>query len=165
MRLCLEDPPMRRRIAARLQDTHRLATGALRRREPFAMNALEETLLWCDTQNPRSDQVRMDSRIRQAMDFLCTHLDKKTTLQAVADACGLSTSRLAHLFREQVGLTAQQFLEQQRLDRAIQLLELTPRPIQAIAYEVGYENPFYFTLRFKRHTGLSPRDYRKRAMA
>ncbi|MCA1596514.1 MAG: arabinose operon transcriptional regulator AraC [Chloroflexi bacterium] len=165
LRLRLEDPPMRRRIYARFQEAHRLASGALRRREPFAMNALEETLLWCDTQNPHSDQIRMDSRIRLAMDYLCAHLHQKITLQAVAAASGLSASRLAHLFRSQVGLTAQQFLEQQRLGRAIQLLELTPRTIQEIAYEVGYDNPFYFTLRFKRHTGLSPRDYRKKAQA
>jgi AraC family transcriptional regulator of arabinose operon len=58
-------------------------------------------------------------------------------------------------------MTPGQFLELQRLNRAKQLLELTPRTIQAIASEVGFDNPFYFTQRFKRQTGLSPRDYRR----
>ena len=40
--------------------------------------------------------------------------------------------------------------------------EREARPIAVIAAEVGYENPFYFTLRFKNHSGLSPRDYRKK---
>ena len=61
-------------------------------------------------------------------------------------------------------MTPQQFLEQQRLDRARQLLELSGRSIGDIAADVGFDNPFYFTLRFKRLTGLSPRDYRKRLL-
>jgi YesN/AraC family two-component response regulator len=34
--------------------------------------------------------------------------------------------------------------------------------IKEIAAEVGYENPFYFSLRFKKQTGTSPRDYRQK---
>ncbi|MDQ2762638.1 MAG: helix-turn-helix domain-containing protein [Pseudomonadota bacterium] len=166
MRLHLEDGAARRKALDHFEEAHALATGALpsapRRREAFAMNALEACLLWCDTQNPLSQLPRMDARVQAAMEFLTRHLAEPVTLEALADACGLSVSRLAHLFRAQVGLTPQQYLEGQRMDRARRLLELTPRPVGAIAAEVGYENPFYFTLRFKRVTGLSPRDYRKR---
>ena len=166
MRLHLEDAEVRRKALDRFAEAHALATGALpsapRRREAFAMNALEACLLWCDTQNPLSEPSRMDGRVRAAMEFLNRHLAEPVTTAALADACGLSVSRLAHLFRAQVGLTPQQFLEGQRMERARRLLELTPRPVGAVAAEVGYENPFYFTLRFKRATGLSPRDYRKK---
>jgi len=171
MRLHLEDAGVRLRALDRFGEAHALATGALpsapRRREAFAMNALEACLLWCDTQNPLSelsqiDGRRIDGRVQAAMEFLTRRLAEPVTSDALADACGLSASRLAHLFRAQVGLTPQQFLEGQRMERARRLLELTPRPVSAVAAEVGYENPFYFTLRFKRATGLSPRDYRKK---
>ena len=171
MRLHLEDGAARGKALECFAEAHALATGALpsapRRREAFAMNALEACLLWCDTQNPLSplSQIggrRMDARVQAAMEFLTRHLSEPVTMDALADEVGLSASRLAHLFRAQAGLTPQQYLEGQRMDRARQLLELTPRPVGAIAVEVGYENPFYFTLRFKRATGLSPRDYRKR---
>ena len=166
MCLHLEAGEVRRRVWDRFHEAHSLATGALasspRLREAFAMNALEACLLWCDTQNPLSEFSRIDSRVRAAMEYMTRRLAESIMLDAVAHSCGLSVSRLAHLFRAQVGLTPQQFLEGQRLDRARQLLELTPRPVGAIAAEVGYENPFYFTLRFKRATGLSPRDYRKK---
>ena len=159
-RLFLPDAALQMRVFARFAGVHHLATSALRFRETFAMNALEEVLLWCDTQNPLSEQAQMDQRIAGAMDYLVRHLAEPVSLNDLAAACGLSVSRLAHLFRLQVGMTPQQFLESQRLHRARQLLELTPRPISAVATEVGYENPFYFTQRFKRATGLSPRDYR-----
>jgi len=166
MCLHLRTGDVRRRALDRFHEAHALATGALasspRHREAFAMNALEACLLWCDTQNPLSELSRMDSRVQAAMEYMTCRLAEPIMLDAVADACGLSVSRLAHLFRAQVGLTPQQFLEGRRLDRARQLLELTPRTVGAIAAEVGYENPFYFTLRFKRATGLSPRDYRKK---
>ncbi len=126
------------RVFARFAEVHHLATSALQYRETFAMNALEEVLLWCDTQNPLSEQARMDKRIADTMDYLVRHLAEPVSLNDLAAACGLSVSRLAHLFRLQVGMTPQQFLERQRLHRARQLLELTPRPISAIAAEVGY---------------------------
>ena len=55
-----------------------------------------------------------------------------------------------------------QFIENERMARAKQLLALTSRNVGAIAQEVGYENPFYFSLRFKKHTGVSPTDWRTR---
>jgi AraC family transcriptional regulator of arabinose operon len=67
------------------------------------------------------------------------------------------------LFREQVGQTPQQWVERERMARAMQLLALSSRTIANIAAEVGYDNPFYFSLRFKQHTGRSPRDWRQRA--
>lgn len=163
MLLSLREPIIRRRVIARFGETHRLATGPLPRRDLFAMNALEEVLLWCGTQNPRAQPAHLDERVQAALDFLHDHLGEKVTLEAVASHSALSPSRLSHLFRRQMGLTPQQYLEQQRLARARQLLERTSHTVGAIAAQVGFENPFYFTLRFKRQTGFSPSDWRRRS--
>lgn len=156
------DPALREAVTRRLFDMHRLGTGALRRRDLFALNALEEALLWCDAANPRSVQAKLDVRVRTAMEFLLQHLHDTVPLDVLAREVGLSVSRVGHLFRQQIGLTPQQFVERERITRAKQLLELSGRTVTAIAQEVGYENPFYFTLRFKKHTGLSPTDWRRR---
>ncbi len=165
MRLSLAPTETRDRIVQRFFECHRLAGGALRRREPFAMNALEEVLLWCDTQNPYAEQIHFDARVRQALDYICLNLHQEITLASLADVTGLSASRLSHLFQEQLGMSALAFLELRRLNRAKQLLELTSRAVHEIAQEVGFANPFYFSLRFKRQTGLSPRAYRQQALA
>jgi AraC family transcriptional regulator of arabinose operon len=162
MRLSIEDLAARRRIASRFHDVHNLATGPLVRRETFAMNALEEVLLWCDVENPLARRTPLDTRVRVAMDVLCHRLSEKITQTGLAETCGLSASRLAHLFRAQVGSTPQRFLELQRLNRAVQLLDSTQLSVKEIAAQVGFDNPFYFTLRFKRQNGVSPRDYRLR---
>lgn len=163
MRIRLSDPSIRDKVVRRFFEADRLAKSALPHKELFAMNALEEVLLWCDTQNPRSRYARLDARVHQAMDYLCAHLHEEITLATLASICCLSASRLSHLFQEQLGITPHQFLEQQRIRRAKQLLELTPHPVQRVAQEVGYSSQCYFSNRFKRHVGISPRQYRQRA--
>ena len=159
--LVLDAAPLRTEILTNLDAALHHSTGAHRRREEFAMNSLETALLLCDTVNPRQGQPVLDSRVRAAVDYLCRNYTHNLSLDQLGAVVGLSGSRLGHLFRKQVGLTPVQFLERQRLERACQLLEFSSRPIHSIAEELGFENPFYFTLRFKRHLGQNPRDYRK----
>jgi AraC family transcriptional regulator, arabinose operon regulatory protein len=149
----------RRKIEKRFADVHTLATSGLERREDFAMNALEEVLLLLDSINPRARR-QLDPRVVTVQTYLRQHLNERVPLEQLSKVCHLSSSRLSHLFREQVGMTPLEFLEAERLERAKRLLELTSVTVQAIAAEVGFENPFYFTRRFKKYTGLSPRDFR-----
>jgi AraC family transcriptional regulator of arabinose operon len=162
MRLGINDEKLRSRIEQRFADAHERATTARRRRDDLAMNALEELLLWCDGINPNAQTSKTDARVQAAMDHMCRHVADPITLDSLADISGLSVSRLAHLFRQQAGTTPQQFLELQRITRAKQLLELTAMSVKEIAREVGYGNPFYFSLRFKRNAGVSPKGYRSR---
>lgn len=160
MRLGIGDIKLRRRIERRFADAHARATTARRRRDDLAMNALEELLLWCDGANPNTQAGKTDPRVQAAMDHMCRHMAEPITLNSLAETSGLSVSRLAHLFRRQTGTTPQQFLESQRITRAKRLLELTTMSVKEIAREVGYDNPFYFSLRFKRTAGISPKNYR-----
>ena len=161
MNLHLSEPTARQEIIEELETALRFATGAAPRREAFAINALEAAFLLCDAQNPQTRAARLDARVQKAMDFLCVHAVETVSLPQLAEVCGLSASRLAHLFREQTGQSPMQYFERQKLERARQLLELTARSIQIIATELGFESAFYFSVRFKRYTGFNPRDYRK----
>jgi AraC family transcriptional regulator of arabinose operon len=144
----------------RFRAVHRLFTSDLRRREAYAMNALEALLLDCDRHNPLAATSRYDERVRRAMDFLERNLARKITLANVAAAVGLSASRLAHLFREQSGQTPQHYLESLRIQRATELLLRTGFSIKQIAATTGFESPFYFSQRFKARTNQSPSNFR-----
>lgn len=161
MRLTLSEPIVRRKITARFLEVHRLAVGAMPRKIPFAMNALEEVLLWCSTQVPRSGTPAVDPRVQAVRIYVQEHLGEKLTLDMLADTAGLSASRLTQLFRRETGTTPAQYIELRRLERAQRLLVRTTMTVGMIAQEVGFENPFYFTLRFKRHLGVAPTDYRR----
>lgn len=124
----------------------------------LAVNALERALLWMHSANNRRTY---DDRIRNALDIMAEGLREPLDLPGLARACGLSVSRLAHLFREQVGLPPQQYLEELRLQRAAQLLRATGLRIGEIATETGYAGAFYFSARFRKKFGKSPSEYRK----
>ena len=164
MRLSLADAAVVRRVERSFGEMVQIARTVRTRRIAFAQNCLENVLLWCDTINPRQRDARLDPRVRRAVDHLSAHLREPFSEQQLASVAGLSPSRLRHLFRAQVGDSPRQFLENQRLRRAGELLALSSQTIAEIADELGFANPFYFTLRFKKQTGESPRAFRQRSM-
>ena len=50
-------------------------------------------------------------------------------------------------------------------NKAKQLLEVTAKSVQEIALEVGFEDPLYFSRRFRLRVGISPREYRATVIA
>lgn len=155
----LPSPTVADRIAHALSQAVRHQDSVLPQGEPLAFNAVEAALLWCDTQNPKAAQI--DDRLLRAIEYLDRHLRADLSIAVLARASNLSISRFAHLFRAQLGVTPQQFVERRRLEAAGRLLELTTRPIAAIAADVGFTNPLYFSTRFRARTGHSPTQYRR----
>jgi AraC family transcriptional regulator, arabinose operon regulatory protein len=160
------DTSARTAVEDALVRMNRYANGGLLRRDEFAMNALEEALLQSDLANPLAvPRAKFDERIVKVMELLRGELlSEPFVMEQLAARVHLSPSRLAHLFKKQTGRTPGQFHEQERLLRAQHLLTLTNRSIASISEEVGFASPFYFTLRFKKHTGKSPRDFRQSSL-
>jgi AraC family transcriptional regulator, arabinose operon regulatory protein len=161
MRLKITDEEIRKKIVHRFLEVNQLSMH----QDTFAMNALEEVLLWCDMINPQSKTSLLDVRIRRTLDYLYQNFEKPISIPMLAQKSGLSASRFAHLFRQEVGNSPVQFLEVQRINHACRLLELTQYSVSEIGYKVGFQNPFYFSLRFKRQMGVSPRFYREKTIS
>lgn len=155
--------PERFAVESALDRMDQYANGGLPRRIEFAMNALEAALLHCDAANPlAAARAKFDERVFKVMELLRgERLTQPFSLNELARIVTLSPSRLSHLFKAQTGRTPGQFQEEERLLRARQLLTLTNRSITAISEDIGFASPFYFTLRFKKHTGQSPREFRR----
>jgi AraC family transcriptional regulator of arabinose operon len=131
------------------------------RADLFGMNALEQILLWYDTQNPHS--VQPDARILLVLEHLDRHLAARHTVAGLARIAHLSASRFAHLFTAQLGVPPAVYVERQRIAQARLLLEHTRRPVAEIARSVGYDDPLYFSTRFKHVVGVAPTVYRHRS--
>ena len=140
---------------------HRLASGVGPHNRNLAMNALEELILLCHSWVFQAPGV-IDERIQQVLEYIHGHLSEKIGVQNLADIASLSDSRLSHLFHKEIGIPPMQYVDLQRIERAKQLLERTTTGISHISEQVGLDS-IYFSLRFKQHTGLSPRAYRQRA--
>lgn len=80
-----------------------------------------------------------------------------------ADSLGLSTERLNRIVRAETGHNAQHLLHARLVREACRRLVHVVAPVSKLAFELGFDDPAYFSRFFKRHAGLSPSDYRARA--
>lgn len=78
---------------------------------------------------------------------------------------GLTVDTLYTAVREATGLSPHEFIIQARLNRAQQLLADTDSDISAVATQVGYDDPAYFSRLFRRRVGLAPVDFRRQEAA
>ncbi|MHC8517861.1 phosphoenolpyruvate hydrolase family protein [Sporosarcina sp. ITBMC105] len=81
---------------------------------------------------------------------------EEITLQEVAKILRLSRSYVSTLFKKEVGLSFSQYVIEFRLNRAIELMQVSGLPLNRIAEMVGYLNYPQFSKIFKKHKGLSP---------
>lgn len=152
----------RAQVCEALREAVAYARSVRPHRRSLVLNVMERALLYCDEWNPAGNAASRDERIQAVLEHINEHAFEKLTIEFLAGVCGLSPSRFAHLFQEQMGQSPMQYIEERRLERAQELLRITSRPIAQIAEECGFSNPFYFSRIFKARTGVSPRDARTR---
>ncbi|MGN0252527.1 MAG: AraC family transcriptional regulator [Oliverpabstia sp.] len=82
----------------------------------------------------------------------------------IASYIGITRSYLAHIFKQKLQISPQQYLVNYRLEQAGRLLRTTNLPVQEISEKVGYSNPLTFSKIFKATYKLSPKNYRLHIM-
>ncbi len=128
---------------------------------PLTLNALEEALLWISEANPNLRDNHLDERIDKVLEILSSDFAEKHTVESLSRIAGLSPSRFAHLFKEQIGQSVIETLISLRLAEAAKLLEFTSDPVKTISVQTGFQNPYYFSRLFSQKYRIPPRDYRK----
>ena len=90
-------------------------------------------------------------------------LHRRLQLCELADATGLSVSRVCHLFKSHHGIGPAQYLKSLRMQRARELLETAALSVKEIGVRLGYADPSHFVEDFRKTFGLPPLRYRRRA--
>ena len=80
----------------------------------------------------------------------------------VAAEVGFSPNHFSTIFSQETGQTFVEYLTEVRLEAAKELLTNSDARMSDIAFDVGYQEPHYFSYLFKKHVGVSPREYRSR---
>ena len=99
--------------------------------------------------------------VGQAITLVQFDLTADLRLKTIAQKLNVNSSYLSSLFHKEVGTTLTDFVNRQRIDRGILLLQLTSRSVQDIATECGIQDVNYFIKLFKRQTGFTPKRYRE----
>lgn len=97
-----------------------------------------------------------------AMEYIKDNFaDSGLSLMTVCNHLSVSMSYFSTFFKESAGKTFIEYLTEVRMDKAKELLTNTDMMLYSIAEKVGYENPAYFTVAFKKNNGMNPKEYRK----
>lgn len=125
-------------------------------------NLLEQLILRCRNSLPSDYRRAQDPRVLKAQQFIEQHYNEPFTLEDVAAAANISSSRLAGLFKTKTGMTVLNWRDEKRIVQAAKLLRDSSLSIAKIAEEVGYREATYFTRAFSRYVGCSPSGYRRK---
>lgn len=127
----------------------------------MSLNLLERAILICSrsSQRVRHDD---DQRLAEVCAFIVENIRRALTLTDIADHAHLSVSRLSHLFLKKYGESVMSWRDALRIQMACRFLRMTQAPIKQVAIEVGFADPLHFSKTFRRRTGRSPSEFRRR---
>ncbi len=162
-----ENPVIETGISSRLQallreivETHRhtFSPEELRYTGSLAEAALNLiTLLARQRQTAGSSEERVADVVRQ----LPGMMHRTIRIPELSRMAGLSDSHFSTVFKNHTGCSVMEYIERLRLQFAQELLDTTNLPVQEIAQQIGMQDPFYFSRRFRKLYGASPRIHRQ----
>ncbi len=103
-----------------------------------------------------------DDRIRQSEEYLQEHFGGEISIDVLADRAGMSPRNFIRRFKAATGRLPGAYMQMLRVSAAKELLEHGDMTIQNISTKIGYEDTAFFRSLFKRHTGMTPAEYRNR---
>jgi len=104
-------------------------------------------------------------KLRRVKEFINENLEEDLPLAAIAEVADLSQFHFAHAFRRTTGFTPQQYLMQQHIERAKELLSKDDLPIVEISLRTGFKNQSHFTTLFRKYTKFTPKLWRELKLA
>ncbi len=94
-----------------------------------------------------------------AVGYLIKHVEQPIDIDQLRRIACMSRSRFFAEFKKHIGCTPAEFQQQQRLQKAADLLQ-AGHSVTEVCYRMGYQNPSHFSRRFHAFHGVSPREFK-----
>ena len=99
--------------------------------------------------------------LKKAIAYIRLNYQSEITMQDVAEHAGISERYLRRLFSQYLNLSPLEYLNQMRINKAVELLRNTEMSVKEVCYLCGFQSPQYFSRIFKQQMGVSPREITK----
>ena len=103
--------------------------------------------------------VKIDC-VDSAILFMKENINENISLNNLSSQYNYSVSRFSNLFKQKTGYAPIDYFLQLKMQKACQNLDFTERSIKDIAFSMGFDDPYYFSKRFRKIIGMSPKQYR-----
>lgn len=108
---------------------------------------------------PVSKNVEADA-VDLAILYMQERVTDVLTLKDISSYSNYSVSRFSNLFKQKTGYAPMDYFMQMKIQQACQYLDFTGKSIKEIALTMGFDDPYYFSKRFKQVIGMPPIKYR-----
>lgn len=99
--------------------------------------------------------------IEKVREFITSSFSEKINVEDLAEQCNMNKFAFIRKFKDYLGITPYAYIQKERINQAIVLLETTSLPIGDISEDVGFTDQNNFTKQFKNFMGITPTQYRK----
>ena len=112
-----------------------------------------------------SDEDANSVLVKQVCSYIESNYDKRIGLDEIAADCSYSKFHMARIFKSVMNMTVIDYLTKVRMEKAKELLAITKDSVKVIAFRTGYSDPNYFSLTFRKYEGITPLQYRAKALS
>ena len=102
-------------------------------------------------------------KLRQTLDYINAYLDRDLSLEVMARQVDMSRCYFAAQFKQAMGISPHQYVNQQRVKKAQQLLQKKERSLLAIALDCGFASQSHFNKVFRQYVGTTPKKYQEQS--
>ena len=99
--------------------------------------------------------------VTASIHYMQENIEKRISLQDIADYTGYSLSHFSTLFRQQTGQSPLNYLNQMKMQKACDMLRSSDIKINQLCFKVGIDDCYYFSRLFTKIMGMSPKAYRQ----
>ena len=97
-----------------------------------------------------------------AIDYIRSHIQENLTVESIADSLSLNSSYLSKLFKQEMGITLSRYIRDQKINVACNMLRHLDESSLTIANYLGFSSQSHFIQVFKKSTGMTPEEYRRK---
>jgi two-component system response regulator YesN len=151
-------------------ELHKAVGNAVRKLDIRNKQALEKSNLQRKVKRLTTDFVQLDSgdfsdiknkKVRQALQYIREHFSEPISLTSVCDAVVINQSYFSEIFKKEMGIGFNHYLQNLRIEQAATLLlERPDLAVNDIAGITGFQDPNYFCRVFKKHFDVTAQEYR-----
>lgn len=103
--------------------------------------------------------------IERVIKYIKENLTEDLSLEKLSALAGFSPIYFHNSFKSATGMTVREYVEEQRIKKAVNILVTTDKTLTSVAYECGFSSQSYFSYAFKRKMKLTPREYVKQVFS
>lgn len=131
------------------------STTSVRQLHGWVCQCLDNLSNFLESESP-------DTPVKKAQRYILQNLDQPLSRDDIAAHVFISSGYLGRIFKKELNVSLSEYIYDERMKLAAKMLEQSDQFVTSIALSVGFSNFPYFSTQFKKYSGLTPVEYRKK---